>query len=331
MSGASRHAAVQPPGPADSVWVSSMTSSVPAERVSVADPLEVAGLRQDDAHVGQRRLHQDGGHVAVGELPLELLEVVVLGHPARVGHVDGRADVPRPRRGAVGPADDERLVDGAVVAPAVEQDLRSSGHGAAEPDGPAVGVGGGEGEAPARHTEASGQLRGDGARVLGGQHRRRAAEVGVAGGHRGDRRRRRVPGHRPRVAEAEVDELVPVEIGDPGAARPVEVQREATGRLRHPCHRDAVEQVRRGRGRAGATAGCARRTCAARRPAGRTAVPDRSRRSSLPRRTTRPVRVRYARNPGRRAWTNSSRRGHRRSRRSRSCGPGCGASRSRCP
>ena len=46
------------PGPAQSVWVSSMTSSVPASPGQPAHRVEVAGLGQHDPDVGEGRLHQ---------------------------------------------------------------------------------------------------------------------------------------------------------------------------------------------------------------------------------------------------------------------------------
>ncbi len=55
----------------------------------LADRVEVARVRQDDPDVGQRRLHEDRGDVAVGELLLQALDVVELGDPAGHRHVDG--------------------------------------------------------------------------------------------------------------------------------------------------------------------------------------------------------------------------------------------------
>src|SRR6266511_4087572 len=68
----------------------------------------------------------------------------------------------------------ERLVDGAMVAVVEDQDLRPAGDQPGESQRPAVGVAGGEGEAPQRHSEAAGQFRADPGGVGGGQHRGRA-------------------------------------------------------------------------------------------------------------------------------------------------------------
>ena len=248
MSGSSDHACVQPPGPAENVCVSSLISSVPAARVTRADAVEVALLGQDDAHVRERRLHQHRGHVAVGQLPLEPDEVVVLGDPAGERDVGWGADVARPRDAtSVVGGDDERLVDGAVVAVAVHEDPWTAGDRSAQPEGPAVGVGGGQREAPPRRAEAARQLGSDNLGVLGRQHRRRPTGLGKASRDRRHHRAWRVSRHRPGVAEREVDELVAVEVGHPGARRAGQVQREAAGALRHPRHRHAPEQVVGGR------------------------------------------------------------------------------------
>jgi hypothetical protein len=61
-----------------------------------------------------------------------------------------------------------------------------------------------------------------------------------------------VAGHRRGVAQAEVDVLVAVDVGEPGAAGTVGIDRVAGGVLVHPRHRHPAEQVagvgvRRGR------------------------------------------------------------------------------------
>src|SRR5713101_10042000 len=67
------------------------------------------------------------------------------------------------------PGDDEGLVHAAVIAVAEHQDLRPAGELPREPDGPPVGVGRGEREAPARRSEAPGKVGGHPAGVLGRQ------------------------------------------------------------------------------------------------------------------------------------------------------------------
>src|SRR5581483_6139060 len=131
-----------------------------------------------DSDVGERGLHQNGGYVAVGEFAFEAVEVVELGDTAGLGDRDRRADVTGARRAlAVGRGDDQRLVDGAVVAVAVEKDLLAAGDGAGQPDGPAVGVGGGQREGPAGQSEAAREVRARDVGLFGRQHHREAAEV----------------------------------------------------------------------------------------------------------------------------------------------------------
>ena len=98
MSGCRPQAAVAPPGPAQMVCVSSMTSRVPVSRVMRRNSLVVARVGQDDADVGQGRFGQHAGHVAGREGGLERLEVVELHDLGRESRVDLGADVGCRRR-----------------------------------------------------------------------------------------------------------------------------------------------------------------------------------------------------------------------------------------
>ena len=207
-----------------------------------ADGLQVAGLGEHDADVGQRRLHQHGGDVVVGELVSQLVGLVELGDAGGLGEIDRPADVAGPRDDlALLVAERERLVDAAVVAPGVDEDLRALRHLAGEPDRPAVGVGRRERERPLRRAEAAGELGADPGGVLGRHHRGDA--VSAASCDRLDGRGRRVAGHRAGVAEREVDVGVAVEVGHAGVLRVVEIEREAARGEVHPGHGDAAEQV----------------------------------------------------------------------------------------
>ncbi len=205
---------------------------------------QVAGLGQHDADVGERGFHEDGGDVAVRQLPLQLGGIVELGDTAGERDVAGSADV----AGACGAVavrsdDDERLVDAAVVAVAVHQDLGAVGDGTGEPDRPAVGVRRGQREAPAGEPEPAGEFGADPLGVLRGQHRRSTALFGEPALHGLRDDGGRVACHRSGVAEAEVDVLVAVDVGDAGAPGGVEVAREGTGGLVHPGHRHPSEEV----------------------------------------------------------------------------------------
>jgi hypothetical protein len=201
----------------------------------------VAGLRQDDAHVGQGGLHERNRDVTVGELPLQALEVVELHDARRLGRRHGHADVPAPRPDrAVWSERGKRLVDGAVVVEVVDEHLGPARDVAAEPDREAVRVRGGERELPPPDPEPTLELIGGNDRVLGGQHvGDAAAELAL---DRADRGVRAVPGHRTRVAQAEVDVLVAVDIGEVGPSSILDEEREGSRPLDHPVHRDAVEK-----------------------------------------------------------------------------------------
>ncbi len=135
----------------------------------------------------------------------------------------------------------ERLVDRAVVAPVEDEHLRPPGDVAREPDREAVRVGGRERELPGRQAEAPGELLRHPERIIGRQHRRDAP--GRLRRDRSQRRRRGVAAHGARVAEAEVDDLVAVDVGEAAARSLLHEQREPARPLRHPVHRHAREQV----------------------------------------------------------------------------------------
>ena len=117
----------------------------------LADPLEVAGLRQDDPDVRQRRLDEHRGDLPVGERALERVDIVERHDAGRERRVDRRAE--RCRGAAttppVGVERRERLVDRAVVAVVVDDDLRSAGDMPRQADREPVRVGRGERELPA--------------------------------------------------------------------------------------------------------------------------------------------------------------------------------------
>ena len=88
----------------------------------------VAGFGQHDPDVRQRRLDEDRGDVLVGERPLERGDVVERDDARRERRIDRRADVQvRRDDAAVGVEGGEGLVDRAVVALVVDDDLRPAG------------------------------------------------------------------------------------------------------------------------------------------------------------------------------------------------------------
>jgi hypothetical protein len=200
----------------------------------------VAGLRQDDPDVGHRRLGEDAGHVALGERGIQRVDVVPLDRPCGLGKVDRRAHVVGARAGLAVDGDRERLVDRAVVAPGVDQDLGPAGHRPREADREPVGVGGGQRELPVGEAETPPELLPHPGRVLRGEHQRHA--TGGLGGDRLRGCRRGVAGHRPGVAKAEVDVGVAVDVGEPRARCLGDEDGKSARPLGHPRHRHAGQK-----------------------------------------------------------------------------------------
>jgi hypothetical protein len=146
---------------------------------------------------------------------------------------------------AIGTDHDQRLVDAPVIAVIVEEDLRPPRDGAGKPDRPAVRVSRREGEAPVREPESARELGPNPLGILRRHHRRRAAKLGVAHVDRPDGGFRRMPRHGARVAEAEIREVVAVDVLDVRAFGFREVEREPARALVHPGHGDPTEQVPR--------------------------------------------------------------------------------------
>jgi hypothetical protein len=206
----------------------------PAQRVVIA------GLGQDDPHVGHRGLGEHARDLSVGEGAVERVDVVELDRPGRLGWVDRRPHVAVPRAGAIGRRHGERLVDAPVVAVAEHQDLGAVCDLAGDPQRRAVGVGGGQGERPAIEAETAPQLLADPGSVLGREHRCDSPVhlIGDGIAHHA----RPVAGHRARVAEAEIHVGVPVDVRDPGAFRPLGEDGKAPRPEHHPRHRHAAEE-----------------------------------------------------------------------------------------
>ena len=175
-----------------------------------------------------------------GELALEAVEVVDLDHARGLGDVDRRADAALARADLAVDQRGDGLVDAAVVAVVVDEDLRAPGDLARDPDHEPVRVGRRERELPVAQAEAPLHLLADEGGVLGRQHR--GDPAGEALVDRGDGRRRRMAGHRPGVAEAEVGVDVAVDVDELRPLGALEEDREIPRPARHPVHRHAGEQ-----------------------------------------------------------------------------------------
>jgi hypothetical protein len=90
---------------------------------------------------------------------------------------------------------------------------------------------------PVGEPEAPRQFVADPGGILGRQHQRDAP--GGLPGDRIDGGFRRVSRHPARVTEAEVDELVPVDVKEAGAFRAIDEYRMVARPARHPVHRHA--------------------------------------------------------------------------------------------
>ena len=203
----------------------------------IPERLVIAGVRQDDADVGQRRLDQHAGDVALRQLALEPVEVVDLDSPRRDRGLDGSSDRVRTEREGPFLQDDEGLVHGAVVAPGVDEHLRPARYLAREADREPVRVGRGQRELPRRQPEAAGKLLAAPESILARQHHGDSAPHLL--GDRVSQGGRRVPGHRSGIPEAEVDVLVSVHVHEARASSLLHEHGVRPGPFRHPGHRDA--------------------------------------------------------------------------------------------
>ena len=251
---------MQPPGPAESVWVSSISSSVPVRSHSSRSPSRKPGSGRTMPMLVRAGSVMTTATCSSARAASTDARSFHSTRPGGGGRIHRGTDVPGSRhRAAVGAAHHEGLVDGAVVAVGEARHEPAPGHQAGEAERPAVGVRRREGEGPARQPEARRQLVGHPRRVLGGEHGRDAAEVlhSVSHGRHGGRRR--VTRHRTRVTEREVDVGVAVEVGDAAPRSLGEEDREAAGPLGHPGHRHAADQVGGGGGRRGGRPGASGR------------------------------------------------------------------------
>ena len=113
----------------------------PVAARDLADALEVAVVGQHDPDVGQRRLHQQAGDVALRQTTVEGVEVVERHDRGRHGDVDLRPESARAGNHAALVEHGEGLVDGAVVAPVHHRDPRPAGEVTGEAEHEPVRVG----------------------------------------------------------------------------------------------------------------------------------------------------------------------------------------------
>ena len=176
----------------------------------LAQLLVEAGLRQDHADVGHRRLAEHGGHVFAGQRPLQGLEVVERHRAAELGEVVGLAEQAGAMHGAAVAAANQGVVDRAVVATVEYQHHLATGDRTRPAQDEAVGVGGGGRYLPERQAEALRQQLACDDGILPRKHGGQAVRA-LLGERPGDRRRRMAE-HAAGIAQAEVHVGVAVHI-----------------------------------------------------------------------------------------------------------------------
>ena len=176
----------------------------------LAQLLVEAGLRQDHADVGHRRLAEHGGHVFAGQRPLQGLEVVERHRAAELGEVVGLAEQAGAMHGAAVAAANQSVVDRAVVATVEYQHHLTTGDRTRPAQDEAVGVGGGGRYLPERQAEALRQQLACDDGILPRKHGGQAVRA-LLGERPGDRRRRMAE-HAAGIAQAEVHVGVAVHI-----------------------------------------------------------------------------------------------------------------------
>ncbi len=197
--------------------------------------------REHHAAVGERRLGKHTGDVTMGKRVVELIEIVEIDHPGgRLRRLDDAHAAVPPDHPSIDQVDGG-LSQAAVVAAVEHQDLWPPRDLAREPAGKAVGIGRGEREAPVLQPETPLQFRAEPQAVLGGQHLGDALPHFPGGNV--EQRLRRVAEHCTRVPEAEIGELVAVDVDElrPGCA--LDVNRERALPLPHPGNRSAAKEV----------------------------------------------------------------------------------------
>ena len=196
-----------------------MTSRTPWRAGDLADRVEVALVGQHDADVGQRRLHQQAGDVALRQAPVERVGIVEgddrgglarrrpAGPAGPVAARRGRRRASRrsrrPCRGSTSPSPRSAAARSGAGRSAARTGWRRS---PSSRTATAAARTGGSAPAPTQIASSDGSMV-----VMPGRARARDRL-----GHRGQR----VPGHRAGVAEAEVDVLDAVDVGQAGARTP---------------------------------------------------------------------------------------------------------------
>ena len=227
------------------VITSSLTNSAPCAGAGLGEELVEARVGRDDAHVAGGRLgDQAGDPVAqLGEQRGHGVAVVVGQHPGERGGALGYAGSAGDReRGQSGAGRGQQRVDVPVVAAGELHDDVAAGEAPGQPDRRHRGLGTGGDEADLLDRRPPDDLLGELDLGLGRRAVRRAARDRVTdGGHHlgvGVAEQHRAPG------ADQVDVLLPVDVGQPGACGGPDEARgpadgvEGTDRRVHAAGRD---------------------------------------------------------------------------------------------
>ena len=203
---------------------------------------QIARLRQHDADVGERWLHEHTGNIATRERLLERIDVVELNHPGGERRIYLRTKRARASdNSARFIKHSKRFVDCAVVAPVHDDDLAAPGEMPSEPQHKPIRVGCGHCHLPRGQPEPASEFAADPRCVVVGQHRGDAAQrlaiERLGNGHKP------MANHCSGVAEAEVVVLDAIDISEVSAVRLAKEERKGSRPTTHPRHRNPAEQV----------------------------------------------------------------------------------------
>ena len=171
------------------------------------------------------------------ERAFECVEVVEWHRARGEGWIDLRTNGTGPTDGSpLFVQDNQGLVDRAVVAPVIDDDLWLSSEESREPKHEPIGVGSTECKLPFRQTEPRREVLGHDHRVGTRKHRGKTP-LGLRNQRIGHFRTR-VSDHRTGIAQTKIDVLIAVHIDESTTISSLDEERERTRPACHPRHRD---------------------------------------------------------------------------------------------
>ena len=203
---------------------------------------QVARLRQHDADVGKRWLHEHTCNIATRKRLLERIDVVELNHTGSERRIYLRTKRSRTRNDCARFVEhSKRFVDGAVVTPVHDDDLAATGEVPSEPQHKPIRIGCGHRHLPRRQPEPASEFAADPRRIVVGQHGGDAAQRLAI--ERLGNCHKPMANHCSRVAETEVVILDAIDISEVSAVRLTKEEWKGSRPTTHPRHRNAAEEV----------------------------------------------------------------------------------------